>query len=264
MAEVEVLTDVPSAEFPAEWYEIATPDHFWFEWRFRALRRQIEKSGLAADRPARVLEIGCGHGVVRAQLEAFTRWTVDGCDLNRDALRQNGPGRGRTFLYDIRARTPSLRRAYDALVVFDVLEHVEDTATFLDAALFHLKNGGLIFINVPALNGLLSEYDRVVGHVRRYDRESMQRALAPHALHVVDLRYWGFAMVPLLWLRARQRFERGAQAAEVIRRGISPPNGFFNGCLKGVMHAETALISKPPLGTSLMAVCQYQEGAAPA
>ena len=42
------------------------------------------------------------------------------------ALRQSTPGRGRTLHYDILQREAEFEAAYDLIVLFDVLEHIED------------------------------------------------------------------------------------------------------------------------------------------
>ena len=49
-----------------EWFEFATADHFWMQWRHRLLVRALKRAG---DRVRNALEIGCGHGVGRDMLE---------------------------------------------------------------------------------------------------------------------------------------------------------------------------------------------------
>ena len=49
-----------------EWFQFATADHFWMQWRHRLLLRAIKRAGA----PVRqALEIGCGNGVARDMLE---------------------------------------------------------------------------------------------------------------------------------------------------------------------------------------------------
>ena len=55
-------------------------------------------------------------------------------------------------------------RAYDLLLLMDVIEHVEDDLEFIRVSLEHLKPGGIIAINVPAHMKLYSRYDEVAGH----------------------------------------------------------------------------------------------------
>ena len=96
--EVEMISALRPATFEnaEEWYDYASEEHFWFQWRFAAMLRFLQDLEVPLDRPARVLDVGCGTGVLRSQLEAVTPWVVDGADLNLGALRAAPPGRGAT------------------------------------------------------------------------------------------------------------------------------------------------------------------------
>jgi SAM-dependent methyltransferase len=237
--------------FPDAWYRLTQPSHFWFQWRLAAAMRQIRDIGLPTDRPLKVLEIGGGTGVLRDQLEASTGWTVDMTELNLEAARSARRGRGRNLYYDILEEQPSFTEAYDVVVLFDVLEHIEEPRPFLRAVLRHLKAGGRLLVNVPALNGLLSEYDRAARHFRRYDKTSLAAEFAGTDLEVLDLRYWGLTMVPLLLVR-KLTVRKGASYSATIRKGFQPPGRVIHEGLRALMRLETATFRRPPLGTSLL------------
>lgn len=251
MSAIKELSTGAVSDFPARWYEITAEGHFWIEWRFRAFLAQVEALGLSRTTGWRGLDIGCGHGAVRRQIERSTAWITDGADLNREALAQNSTRGGETFLYDIHERQPGLAASYDFVLLFDVLEHVEQTHAFLESVLYHLKPGGWLFLDVPALNGLSSGYDRVVGHLRRYNRRTVRAELDAHALNVRDLRYWGFSMLPYLAMR-KLMSSRGMSPSQVIERGL-PPNPWLNRWICAIMELETAHLRNPILGTSLLA-----------
>jgi len=238
--------------FIGGWYELASEDHFWMQWRLRAFLRQVDALGYPRGEARTGLDIGCGAGVVARQLERETSWVVDGADVDEAALALHGPARGRTLLYDIADRRPELREAYDFLILFDVLEHIDDPRRYLADALAHLKPGGRLFVNVPALELLRSAYDEVVGHRRRYDRVSLRRELEDAGLEVLDLRYWGLSMIPALWARALILSAKTAPA-DALRTGFRPPNAVVHALLRAAMRVETALISRPFAGTSLLA-----------
>ncbi len=81
-----------------EWFEFATTDHFWMQWRHRILLQQLRR----LDSPiTNALEIGCGNGIVREMLERDLAIPVDGCDLNQHALEMATKGQGRLLVYDI-------------------------------------------------------------------------------------------------------------------------------------------------------------------
>jgi SAM-dependent methyltransferase len=252
MNTIKELSVLAESDFPSEWYEIIAEGHFWPEWRFRAFLVQLDALGISRTTSWRGLDIGCGHGVVRRQIERCSMWITDGADLNRTALAQNRTQGGETLLYDIHERLPRLAESYDFVVLFDVLEHVADTQAFLRSVVYHLKPGGWLFVNVPALNSLSSAFDRVMGHLRRYNRRTLLAEFTSDALDVRDVRYWGFSMLPYLVMR-KLMSSREASVPRVIERGVLPPKPWMDPWIRGAMAVETAHLRNPVIGTSLLA-----------
>lgn len=250
-ASVRLLSRPPENPFPQEWYGIATAEHFWMDWRLRAFLRLLGGIGVRLDTPLRGIEIGCGAGTLRRQLEERSAWTVSGADIDRATLESNLALRGETLLYDVHDRRGEFEGRYDFVVLFDVLEHIEEPAAFLRDCLFLAKPGGWIFINVPAFESLRSEYDEAVGHLRRYDRAMLEAALRAAGAQPRETRYWGLSMLPLLI--ARRQVLKGAPREEIVRRGFVPPGRMANAALRSVGRLETAILSRPPAGTSVMA-----------
>jgi SAM-dependent methyltransferase len=251
----EVSAEV--TDFPDEWYALASADHFWLQWRFRAALAQIRAVGVPEAAPLRVLDVGGGTGVVREQLEGRTAWQIDITDLHPTAVSEARRGRGRNFCYDIREERADMVGVYDAIVLFDVLEHIDGPVAFLASLARHLRAGGHLLVNVPAVPALFSGYDVAAGHLRRYDPASLRADLERGGLDVRDVRYWGLSLVPLLLLR--KAMLGGRAGPEVIRRGFQPPSAAVNGVLRAVMRAETALLARPALGTSLLAAARKRD-----
>ncbi len=255
---VRVLSSVTTVVFEEEWYEATSPEHFWMEWRFRAFRRQLRDLRIDLDALGAALDVGGGHGVLRRQVEGATCWAVDLAEINLAALARCPPGRGQTLYYDILDCHPALLERYDALFLFDVLEHIEAPRPFLAASVAHLRPGGRLFVNVPALPSLYSGYDTVLGHFRRYRPVSLAAELGGHGLVVNDMRYWGFSMLPLLALRAvaMRRPPRSAESARrLARQGCEPPSRAAERGLRCLMRLETAIGFRPPVGTSILCAC---------
>jgi 2-polyprenyl-3-methyl-5-hydroxy-6-metoxy-1,4-benzoquinol methylase len=249
--EIEFVTEVQSIEFPNEWYDANSENHFWFQWRERAAAALIRRAGLAARAPLLAFDIGCGTGITCRQLARTTDWIFDGADLNVDALARCHSGMKRVLYYDILQESPEFKERYDVVILFDVLEHIEHTEPFLRSVLFHLKPGGVLLVNVPALMPLYGTYDTLVGHYRRYTRQTLAREFAPFDVTIVDQVYWGFSMVPLLWLRKQVLGEKTG-GADAIRVGFVPPSPIAHSVLKGIMSVETSLLRRPPFGSSVM------------
>jgi len=92
------------------------------------------------------------------------------------------------------ARLPFHDGEFDLIAAFDVIEHVDD-----DRGVFHeisrvLKGGGILIFSVPLHPSLWTEFDNVVGHVRRYEPGQLLALLTEHGLALEKSA--GFGMKP--------------------------------------------------------------------
>ena len=83
--------------------------------------------------------------------------------------------------------SPELGR-YDAILYIDVLEHIEDDSGELARATTLLKDGGHLVVLAPAHQSLYSEFDRAIGHFRRYDAATLT-AVGPASLTLERVFY---------------------------------------------------------------------------
>jgi len=248
---IEFVTDLQTITFPTEWYEANSEEHFWFQWRARATNALIRRLDLPVGSPLQVFDIGCGTGITCRQLSHTTSWVFDGADLNIEALTRCQAGLRRVLYYNILEKRREFHEQYDVIVLFDVVEHIEHTKPFLDAVLFHLKPGGVILVNVPALMTLYGRYDTAAGHYRRYTKRTLADEFTTFDVSVVDQVYWGFTMVPLLFVRKLMQREELSED-RTIRTGFYPPSPLAHRLLKSVMKLETAVVRRPPIGSSVL------------
>jgi len=249
----ELISKVQEYSFPDGWYELTSESHFWFQWRLIATLRQIERLEISRVDRLKALDVGCGAGVSRTQIESATNWIVDGADIDMAALSQTKPGRGKMMYYDIHDELEPFLEAYDVVFLFDVLEHIDDTQSFIRSLLRHLKPQGVLLLNVPAWQSLYSHYDEVVGHVRRYNRKTLAAEFKDFGFRIEGMCYWGLTLVPLLvmrklMLKAMVKYP----ASEQIRRGFDPPGPVTHRLLKTAMRIETSIFNDPPAGSSLL------------
>src|SRR5262249_25955645 len=219
MSRIEQLSPVTDVSMADEWFEYATADHFWMQWRHELLVRQLTKIGHPIEK---ALEVGCGHGIVRQLVERDLGFAVDGCDLNRGALEMAANGKGRLLVYNIFDRDPALVEAYDLVLLIDVIEHLDDDLGFLSAAVEHLKPGGIVAINVPAHMAFYSKYDEVVGHCRRYNVGRIAWLFRQTQVEPLSIAYWGLTLLPLLL--ARKIVLRFVSREQTIHTGFAEHN----------------------------------------
>jgi len=250
----EIISKPCNVLMEDEWYEIADDSHFWLEWRFSAMIKQINEVGIPLYKEIKALEVGCGIGILRNRLESKSKWIIDAIDLNQKALIKAKPGRGRTILYNVFDECDSLLEAYDVVILYDVIEHIKDTKSFLNSVLKHLKVGGFLMVDVPALQALFSLYDKVLGHFRRYNIKTLTNEFRGLNIKIIDIRYWGLFLLPLLILRKIIMFFIKKDNKVITQTGFKPPSIFINKILHVLMRVETRFLNKPFLGTSLLMI----------
>ncbi len=119
----------------------------------------------------------------------------------------------------------------DAVVAFDVLEHIEDDEAAVREIHRVLRPGGLALIAVPADPRLWSAHDEAVGHVRRYTRPELVDLFARNGFTVERVRSWNVLLRPVVALR------RSASSGSDLER----MNPVVNGALRVIVAAERVL-----------------------
>lgn len=77
---------------------------------------------------------------------------------------------------------------FDAIIYFDVLEHIANDDEELQQASQHLAPNGHLIVLSPAYLYLYTEFDKSIGHVRRYTKKSLREAL-PTSLRIKEMKY---------------------------------------------------------------------------
>lgn len=231
-----------------QYFDLASPEHFWCKRRFEALRKLADVRLRSAKR---VAEIGCGNGVLQRQIEDVYDLAPAGFDLHEAALRGNISRRGEVYCYDINERAERFKKAFDVILMFDVLEHIEDQDRFLDSARFHLADDGCLIINVPAMQWLYSLYDEVQGHQRRYTLGSLLDVAQRNRFRVSAATYWGGPLIPVLALRkAILAMKKPSKDSYAV--GFDSGGSFVNTGLLQLSRCEP--LPQRFAGTSVMAV----------
>ena len=84
----------------------------------------------------------------------------------------------------------SKRNKYDTIIYLDVLEHIKNDKQEIINAYNSLKKGGNLIINVPAFNHLYSQFDKDVGHYRRYNLKMILRLTKGLKYRSLNYKYY--------------------------------------------------------------------------
>lgn len=92
---------------------------------------------------------------------------------------------------------------HTAFVAFNVLEHIPDHVGALRAAHRLLRPGSPVIMFVPAFEFAMSDFDRQVGHVRRYTKAGLRQAFVNAGLVPERVQYVNMPGLFAWWLGMR-------------------------------------------------------------
>lgn len=149
--------------------------------RYRAhIVSQIRDTGIGE---GSVVDLGAGRGDYALALREETGKAPICIEIDPpsiDALKNEG-----LVVQADAASLPSL----DGLYSINVLEHLENPTQFLSPFADRLKPGAKVFIYVPAMPSLFSQWDVRVGHFHRFTRRSISTVVESSGLQVVRSGY---------------------------------------------------------------------------
>jgi SAM-dependent methyltransferase len=193
-----------------------------------------------------VLEVGAGHGTFTALL-AQREIRLVATDLSERCVgvlqaRFDGVASVEVVHGDIYCAAE--RGPFNTAILINVLEHIEDDDSALRALFGSLKDGGRLILWVPAFEALYAEFDRKVGHFRRYQKDGLTAQLSRAGFTIVEMRYANALGAMAWWVVARMLggTPTGSTSVDLFDRYAIPV----------VKWLETR--RPPPFGQSIFAV----------
>lgn len=129
---------------------------------------------IAADRPASLVDMGCGDGSLLDEIaQAIPGAKLAGVDLSPEQIEDNRRRRPDVRWYtDDLDREFTLDEIYDAVVATEVIEHLDRPEDFLRSC---ARVGKRLYLSTQS--GSVRETERRVGHRRHYQANEMRDLL---------------------------------------------------------------------------------------
>lgn len=176
------------------------------EWRARAKRDLIfqlwEKYQIkyTSSKPAKILDFGCGTGVLQEQFEKKFDIVGYGIDTAEEAINYcRKRGLSRVKVFDGK-KIPFKVSSFDLVTAIDVLEHIKDDLGVLKEMKRVLKRNGLAILLVPAHPKLWSTRDINLQHFRRYKVRELESKCKKVGFRILDSRNVDFALFFLFYI----------------------------------------------------------------
>tara|TARA_E500000178_G_scaffold202273_1_gene199962 strand:- start:1995 stop:2684 length:690 start_codon:yes stop_codon:yes gene_type:complete len=84
----------------------------------------------------------------------------------------------------------NINQKYDVIIYFDVLEHIKKDLRELRIAKNKLNKAGYLIINVPAHQQFYNDFDKRVGHFKRYNKKDFFLMSKKTKLKIINMSYY--------------------------------------------------------------------------
>jgi len=199
-----------------------------------------------------MLEVGSGLGDFSAQfLPRLERLVVSDSDpycVEQLSKRYEGDSSVEVLELALPAEVP-LAEPVESVVAMNVLEHIADDVEALRCLARVTVPGGRIVIWVPGYQQLYGEFDRRIGHVRRYTPTTLRAAVEAAGLSVEVVKPINFLGGIAWWFAVR-------------RAKVSYPNPKIVKIYDRLVVPATRLIEsviRPPFGQTVLCVARVPE-----
>lgn len=220
--------------------------HYWNRARNYIIKSYYRKFNF----PQPCIEIGCGRGSVIAYLAKYNIH-VQGVDIANTKAYPEIAGQVQTNT-DALLLDEAFTHPFKSLMLFDVLEHIEDPEAFLQLIFDKYPNIEKILITVPARMEIWSNFDVYLKHFRRYELKMIEDTARATGCKVAAQQYafhslYPFALALKIWNKPRNT-------------EMHPPKGLISNlihrALASYLKLEYQLFPKRWKGTSIIAVLE--------
>lgn len=225
--------------------------HWWHMSKRRVVINCIQN--YLKKKNTKILDIGCGTG---KNLEGLKKFGMAyGLDNSKEAIAFCKKRGLKNLKLGKAEKIPFKSNSFNIITLLDLLEHTDDNKT-LQEVYRVLEKNGLLIITVPAFSWLWSDWDKVLHHKKRYNKNDVINILKKNNFTVVYITYlYSFLVLPALIIRRiKQKFSQKKEYTSDFRLS----NNFLNWIMNYLTKIEFQIAQKVPIpiGTSILIVAK--------
>ncbi|MDX9702641.1 MAG: class I SAM-dependent methyltransferase [Candidatus Auribacterota bacterium] len=228
--------------------------HWWFLGRRKivlSILLRYFRSSTDDIASLKVLDVGCGCG---ANLAAVSRiCDATGIEPSFEGIAYCRKRRLHVTKGALPEKLSVPKNYFDAVLLIDVLEHIDDDKASICAILDVLKPGGIILVTVPAYQWLYTGRDKMHHHKRRYNRRQIHEVVASQGFAREILSYYNFWLFPFALM---ERLSKKLFATDTPKPDVTVPPALINHIMRLIFQSERFLLQYVvlPFGLSLIGV----------
>jgi SAM-dependent methyltransferase len=218
----------PRQTYDASYFENASSDHGYDDYAAleRSLRRNFERRLAHLGRPARgarLLDVGAAYGFAVSEARR-AGWRAIGLEVSSAAARRAAAANGGPIALADVSFAPFPAQTFDAVTMWDVIEHLPDPHRAIACVASLLRPGGRLALTTGDAGSPLARISgprwhlyTIPEHLYFYTRRSLEMLLSAHELRVEFIRAEG-AVYTLGYLAERLRKTLLRRSGRVLPR----------------------------------------------
>lgn len=227
---------------------------------FRTFSIAAKMLDIAGNNAGRVIDIGCGFGILVAMGQQQGK-NVIGLDTSESMIRGSRDYLSSQNVDPEKVQLTTVEKlieqneTFDAVIMIDVLEHIDDPKGFLKLVEELLNPGGRLILSVPAHKEFYDTRDEMLGHFLRYEKDTLLADLSVTNLKMIDIHYWNL----LGWIERKIRIQFFPKVDTAEQYEFRYSRSQFNQILNRTLRAYFFMIEnriRPFNGLTLILVAQ--------
>lgn len=172
-----------------------------FDWYYMDEKEEYHCAKSYIRSTDKILEVGSGKGAFAKHIATQDYIGLDFSENAKNMAKKNGITIENETIQDYAEKYPS---SFDVVVSFQVLEHVSDSKSFIEAKIKALKTGGKLIIAVPSEDSFLKYVTNGIlnmppHHVTRWSDETLKYIAKKYSLEIEIIHHEKVQEVHKAW-----------------------------------------------------------------